>query len=68
MLNQPDARARCGTRRRKCDAVGHAGGKRVTRSGFEVCETETMTIDLARGRAQGRGPQYEQARRSSHVL
>jgi hypothetical protein len=34
MLNQPDARARCGGGRRQCDAVGHAGGKRVTQSGF----------------------------------
>jgi len=34
MLNQPDARARCGGVRRQCDAAGHAGGKRVTRSGF----------------------------------
>lgn len=35
MLNQPDARARCGGGRRQCDAAGHAGGKRVTQSGFE---------------------------------
>jgi hypothetical protein len=61
MLDQPDARARCGRGRRQCDAVGHAGGKRVTRSRFGVRETETMTTDLVRGRAPGRGPQYEQA-------
>ena len=34
MLNQPGARARCGGRRRQCDAVGPAGGKHVTQSGF----------------------------------
>ena len=34
MLNQPDARARCGGGRRQCDAVGPAGGKRATQSGF----------------------------------
>jgi hypothetical protein len=61
MLNQPDARARCGGGRRQCDAVGHAGGKTCHSVRPWVCETGTMTNDLARGRAQGRGPQYEQA-------
>ena len=35
MLNLPDTRARRGGGgRRQCDAVGHAGGKHVTQSGF----------------------------------
>lgn len=34
MLNQPGARARCGGGRRQGDAVGPAGGKHATQSGF----------------------------------